>query len=99
MKIWDNIVKTSVMLQFGASKASLIISGTTLATVLSLRFELPWHLAIIAVAILSISISIAIYFSGWIHREAKYGQELSNLHPRLDEVMERLDRIEKKVEG
>ena len=97
-KIWHKIIQTSTVVQFGAAKVSVLISGTTLATALSIKFPwLPWLYAMALVAAFGITATAFLFFSGWVRKEATYSQHLSNLHPRLDEISKRLERIEKKL--
>ena len=96
---WNRLIKVSTIAQFSASKVSVVISGTTLATALSLKFPwLSWLWAMAAVATIGGVATALIFFSGWVQKEATYGQHLTNMHPRLDGIDKRLERIEKKLD-
>ena len=98
-KLWDKFIKLSTIIQFSAAKASIFISGTTCATALSIKFQwLSWTNAILLVAIVGLTGTALIYFSGWVWKEAKYSQHLSDVHPKMDKILERLDEIEKKID-
>jgi len=84
-------IKLSAVTQFAAGKVSILISSTTLATVLSMKFNLPWTLAMVGVAVAGVATIAIIYFSGWIKAEYAYNSELMD-------IGERLKRIEKKLE-
>ena len=84
------LVKLSALTQFSAGKVSLIISGTTAATVLSMKFSIPWLLSMVGVAFFCVCAVIFVYISGWARKEYTYNAELSD-------VIQRLDRIEKSL--
>lgn len=92
----EKIVKLSALVQFSAAKASLIASTTTLATVLSLRFDIPWLYSMAAVIASGVLVVIFVWLSGWARKEYTYTAELSDLTQRLKRIEGKLGDMDGK---
>lgn len=84
------IIKLSVLAQFTAGKISLLMSLITVSTVLSLKFHCPIYLTISACITAILCLSLFFFLTGWISKEIEYTN-------RLGTLIEKLDRIEKKL--
>lgn len=102
--IFGKFIKLSAQAQFSASKLSLLISGTTVATVLADHFNLPWLWSMVGVAIFCGCGVAIIYLSGWAKYEYSYnsrlmdiGTSLERIEKELADTRESIRRIEKKL--
>jgi hypothetical protein len=95
---WSQFIKVSTIAQFAAAKVSVVISATTLATVLSMKFNLDWFLAIATVASIGAIAIFVVYASGWVRKEATYGQQLSNIHPKLEEISNQIKEMNERMD-
>ena len=91
----DKAIKLSALVQFSASKASIVMSSITAITVISMKFDIRWHYALIGAAFFALCMIAFVYFSGWMREELTYNANMADLIGRLERIEK---RIEKKVE-
>jgi hypothetical protein len=81
----------SYVFQFTNGKISMLFSGLTAATVLSMKFHIPFLYVLAGCSVFVILATILIIKTGWINMESERVNELSGVMNMLKKIDEKLD--------
>ena len=84
--LFRKIVTLSLALQFSSGKVSMIFSGVTAATVLSMKFHIFFPLALAGCFLAVVLVAIVMISSGWMQKEFCRLNQLNGITPTLDKL-------------